>query len=425
MQKRATAAGPTTRTATTEPSSLMPPTLLYVDPFVLGHRTEHLAFYLRVCRELGVRVLALVPGAVWEGGVRLAGASAAEHVPVELAEETFAGKMAFLAGLGETAQRRGADLIFFPTLDPFLFAMAARALMGRSFPAPWSGVFFADCFTYLAEQIDWPKRLAKSLAKRAAMRLALSSNCAGLMTLNKNWRMKTRVPVTWLPDSFSSLDQMAAAAARAEQWPIARAESNDSGRVRFLLFGALQPRKGLTHVAQAFLSLSDAELSRVEFSALGKFDADGRYKAEAKTLFARMAQRGAMVKLEDAYVDVETLDHAVRRSDVVLMPYQGHIGSSGVMNIAAQYGRPVIAQRRYQLGQEVRDYDLGLSVDTTRTDDLAKALRCALAGGLSVSEGMRRFRNERTPEHAHAVARRVLAGLLHLNPDDEDHNGVE
>jgi glycosyltransferase involved in cell wall biosynthesis len=404
-----------------------PPTLLYADPFAAGHRTEHLAFYLRLCRELGVRIIALVPASVWDGTVHLAGATAsdAEHVSVEIAQETFAGKMRFLGDLGQIARERAADLILFPTLDPFLFAMAARRLTGRALPVPWSGVFFADCFSYLAEQIDWPKRLVKSAMKYAAMRLALCSNCAGLMTLNKNWRMKTRVPVTWLPDSFSSLDQMAAAAAHAEQWPIPRSERDDSGRIRFLLFGALQPRKGLTNVAQAFLSLSDAELSRVEFSALGKFDADGRYKAEAEALFAQMAQRGAKVQMEDAYVDVETLDHAVRRSDVVLMPYQGHIGSSGVMNIAAQYGRPVIAQHRYQLGQEVRDYDLGLSVETTRTDDLAKAVRGALAGKLTVTEGMRRFRNERTPEQAHAVAHRVLAGLLHLNPGDEGLHGVE
>ena len=402
----------------------MAQTILYVDPFAAGHRTEHFAFYLRICAALGLHIHACVPTTVWNIAMQQLGTPVpyAQHTAAEIssAAETLSRKIDFLSETAARARRHSADLIFFPTFDPFLLPMTAWLLTGNKFPISWSGVFFADCFSYLAEQIDWPKRFVKSLLKYAAMQIVLRSNIPELLTLNKAWRTKTPVPVTWLPDSISSLDAVAAAKSGNGLWPVPQSPPNDSVRTRFLLFGALQPRKGLTNIATAFLGLTDAELGKVAFHVLGKFDADGIYKSQVTALFAALARRGADVRLEDAYVDNDALDRAVTWCDVVLMPYQGHIGSSGVMNIAAQYGRPVIAQRRYQLGEEVRKYDLGLSIDTSSTSEMVKAIRNTLAGGLAVTAGMRAFREERTPQRAHDVVRDLLIRRLGLTPEKSE-----
>lgn len=404
------------------------PVIIYADPYTPGHHTEHLGFYLLVCARLGIRLVAHVPDAVWEGAVRLAGAAArdAEHVAAEipLAEETFGRKMRFLDEVGRSARARAAALVFFPTLDSFLFEMAFRYGTAQSFGVPWSGVFFADCFNYLFEQIDWPKRFVKSLMKLAAIKLAVRGGAVELFTLNKAWHTDLAVPVTWLPDSFSSLDQMASDQSRDGLWPISRSESEYGDRVRFLMFGALQPRKGLTTVAEAFLALGDEELKRVELRALGRFDPDGAYKRRTEALFAELSRRGALVELRDAYVDPNTLDRAIRRCDVVLAPYQGHIGSSGVMNIAAQYGRPLITQRRYQLGDEVRRFGLGITTDTSRPGEIAHALRAALDGRLTVTEGMRAFRRERTPAKSLAVMCTALSRLAPVR-SEERLDGLE
>ncbi len=56
--------------------------------------------------------------------------------------------------------------------------------------------------------------------------------------------------------------------------------------------------------------------------------------------------------------------YLLKRCDVVLIPYQRHVGSSGLLIWAASAGKPVITQDFGLIGALTRAYKLGQTVDT-------------------------------------------------------------
>jgi glycosyltransferase involved in cell wall biosynthesis len=61
-------------------------------------------------------------------------------------------------------------------------------------------------------------------------------------------------------------------------------------------------------------------------------------------------------------------------ASLVLVPYQRHVGSSGVVVRAAAAGVPVLGPSYGMLGMLIEDRCLGESVDTTRPEELAAGL---------------------------------------------------
>ena len=96
----------------------------------------------------------------------------------------------------------------------------------------------------------------------------------------------------------------------------------------------------------------------------------------------------------------------VRRSDVVLAPYQRFVGSSGVLLWAARAERPVLAQEFGLVGKLTREHKLGVSVDscdpTTLAREIARMVECGpetLFDRVSAAQ----FVSAHTPRHFASV----------------------
>jgi glycosyltransferase involved in cell wall biosynthesis len=166
-------------------------------------------------------------------------------------------------------------------------------------------------------------------------------------------------------------------------------------------------------LTQGLLRLDDAALARIELKVLGRFAPDEPdYKARAEAGLAGLAARGAQVELTAEYVPETQLHEALRWCDVLLAPYVAHLGSSGLVGLAAQYGRPLLAQSVYQMGEEVRRWELGMTVDATDADAVAAAVRRMLDGGARVSAGMAELRGERNSARAFEAATAAIRNLL-------------
>ena len=76
----------------------------------------------------------------------------------------------------------------------------------------------------------------------------------------------------------------------------------------------------------------------------------------------------------DRFLSTDELAALVKRSDVVMAPYQRHVGSSGALVWAARHGRPVLAQQYGLVGALVRRHGLGLTVDSSDAERLAGAM---------------------------------------------------
>lgn len=66
-------------------------------------------------------------------------------------------------------------------------------------------------------------------------------------------------------------------------------------------------------------------------------------------------------------------------ADVVLAPYQCHVGMSGILLLAAAATKPVLSSNYGLMGEIVHNYRLGVTVDSTAPAAIAKGLEHCLA----------------------------------------------
>ncbi|MAM55919.1 MAG: hypothetical protein CMN25_01120 [Salinicola sp.] len=173
--------------------------------------------------------------------------------------------------------------------------------------------------------------------------------------------------LTFLPDPSPDLSLL------ENRTPCPRAD----GRRVLLLFGALAERKGIFVLLEALSHLSSEQRSRLALRFVGRVDSPDRESFGARLEAARAAYPEVAIELVDRFVSDSELAQEVVDCDVVLAPYQNHVGSSGVVFWAAAAGKPLIAQRTGLIGYQVERHGLGTAVDTTDAAALAAALERA------------------------------------------------
>ena len=175
------------------------------------------------------------------------------------------------------------------------------------------------------------------------------------------------------------------------------------GRKIFLLFGALDKRKGIFEVIQALSMLDTRTAKKTALIFAGKL------RDEVKEDFIAELQKyleshpaSVWIHLEDRFLSEDELVHLMRQCDVALIPYQRHIGSSGLLIWAASVKKPVITQNFGLMGVLTREYKLGQAIDTTKPSEIAKAIKIFVDQGkqerIADSEKMATFVNRRSPE---------------------------
>jgi glycosyltransferase involved in cell wall biosynthesis len=144
-----------------------------------------------------------------------------------------------------------------------------------------------------------------------------------------------------------------------------------AGRTGFLLFGYLAERKGPLAVLDALLLLPPEIVSRVAVLFAGKVDPELRERLDRRRETLARERPDLWLHIDDRRLDSVELAALVRRSDVIMAPYQRFVGSSGVLLWAALNGRPVLAQDYGLVGRLTREHRLGVSVDSCDPAQLA------------------------------------------------------
>ena len=189
-----------------------------------------------------------------------------------------------------------------------------------------------------------------------------------------------------------------------------------TGRVVMVLFGVLDRRKGLLTLLEAVRRLDPTVARNLALIVAGRTDAP---VAKAASSFARRIaeQRPeAWVRFEDRHLAAGEIAALVGRSDLVLVPYQRFVGSSGVLLWAAAAGKPVLAPDYGLLGRLVREHRLGLTTDTIDPNRLAEALTAAVRhspGAFFDPAATRRYSDAHAPA---TFARAVIDAAVGDNP---------
>ncbi len=148
----------------------------------------------------------------------------------------------------------------------------------------------------------------------------------------------------------------------------------EEGRSILLFFGQPQPRKGILQLLDALAAMPAPSQRRLCLFMAGP--ESGIDPALLQARLQPLAAQGLVQVVRRAeHVPQEEVGDYFRASDIVLVPYQRHLGSSNILLLAAAHGRPALSQDYGLMGEYVRRHGLGLAVDTTRPQEIAAALQ--------------------------------------------------
>ena len=253
--------------------------------------------------------------------------------------------------------------------------------LGLPSPCPFSGIYFRPTFHYSSFTGDAPSREAEFQQKRERFTLARIVSHPQFSTLfcldpfAVRWieSMSSTAQVVHLPDPvrLDSLTEITSSQIR-DRLHI------EPQRQVFLLFGALDGRKGIDQLLAA-IALLPADLNeRLCLVLAGGTNSQEQARIRAQVTAIR--QNHLVQIVEDYHFIAEAEVPAYfHLADVVLAPYQRHVGMSGILLWAAAAGKPVLSSDYGLMGEMVRRYGLGLTVDSTAPEELAKGLtQCLL-----------------------------------------------
>jgi glycosyltransferase involved in cell wall biosynthesis len=136
----------------------------------------------------------------------------------------------------------------------------------------------------------------------------------------------------------------------------------------FLQFGYMDERKNLENIVKAFNQLPENLALKSTLLLIGKF------KAGFKEQVERLKSGPFQLIIRDEFVPNAEMESAFAQSDVILRMNVGFFGSSGIIGVAAQHNKPVIASNTGVMAEIVEKYHLGMLVNPYDTQEIADAI---------------------------------------------------
>ena len=170
-----------------------------------------------------------------------------------------------------------------------------------------------------------------------------------------------------LPDGVEPQLPSASPSETRRKWGV------ESGRRLALFFGSLAKRKGILQTLDAVRLLSSENQTKLCLALVGTVA-----PADQKALMERLEilKKSSRVQILKAlrFVSDTEMINLFSASDLILLPYQQHAGSSGILVRAAQAGKPVLGSNYGLIGRHIRDFGLGIEVESSEPDDIASGI---------------------------------------------------
>ena len=262
-------------------------------------------------------------------------------------------------------------------LDPYLLPLA----VGMQSPCSFSGIYFRPTFHYpsFSSYIpSWKNRLQQWREKFILNRVVRNSQLKTLFCLDpfvvkhiNNFKSKTRT--IHLPDPVSL-------ETTKDEYQLNNLRQRlkiKPGQKVFLLFGALNGRKGIYQLLEAIQLLPSALCEQMCLVFVGEANPTDKALIQSKVAATCQAQPVQIIQHYE-FVPEQDVQVYFQLADVVLAPYQRHVGMSGILLLAAAANKPVLSSNYGLMGEMVRLNQLGIAVDSTVPEEIAKGLQHCL-----------------------------------------------
>lgn len=261
-------------------------------------------------------------------------------------------------------------IMYFDTCDYPL-------VCGASLPCSFSGIYFKPTFHYQdfvnfvpsgkGPLQEWREKLALS-------RILHNSQLQTLFCLDPfvspyidKWH--SHVKAVHLPDPVQI-----SSSSEFDLKKLRESLGIHPDRQVFLLFGSLTDgRKGIHQLLEAVAILPPQLCQKLCLVFVGEADPIGRAPIESQIATVCQLQPVQIV-CEYKFVPEQDVHAYFHLADVVLAPYQKHIGMSGILLLAAATQKPVLSSNYGLMGELVERYSLGLAVDSTDKNEIAQGL---------------------------------------------------
>lgn len=270
-------------------------------------------------------------------------------------------------------QRAGATHGLFLEMDHLSLPLALGLGAGKR---PLSGILFRPSVHYHAlgnYSPNWRERL-RDARKSLLYRLMLRNRSVGaVLTLDPYF-------VDYAARHYANADKLERTPDPV--CPPVPPDGDDyglagrvpDGRKLFLLFGEMTERKGILTLLESLMGLPEGAAARVAVVAAGAVDPPILAAVDAAVARLARCQPSLWLHVENRRLSVGEITALLHRSDVVLAPYHRFVGSSGILLWAAQAQRPVLSQDYGLVGRLVREFRLGVGVDTTNARLLSETI---------------------------------------------------
>ncbi|MGB3293931.1 MAG: glycosyltransferase family 4 protein, partial [Phormidesmis sp.] len=145
------------------------------------------------------------------------------------------------------------------------------------------------------------------------------------------------------------------------------------GRRVFLLFGNITARKGVDQLLESLKELSSESCQQLCILIVGAAKPAEKSRLQAQIDSVHHTQP-VQVIAHFEFVPESKVQSYYQLSDFVLAPYQRHIGMSGILLLAAAAQKPVLSSDYGLMGELVRRYQLGISIDSSSPSAIADGI---------------------------------------------------
>jgi glycosyltransferase involved in cell wall biosynthesis len=258
------------------------------------------------------------------------------------------------------------------SLNPLTWARAATAIFHHRPDAvviPWWTIYWAPCFLYLSRRLG-----ARGIPVYFFCHNVIDHEAA-------RWKRALTAAVLCGGDGFFTQSEAERARLHAlvpgarvavhphpiyTQFPKPSQALPRRATREFLFFGFVRPYKGLDILLRALAVLPDRDVM---------LTVAGEFWGKPDTTRALIDELGIVdqVELIARYVSETEAANLFHRADALIMPYRSATGS-GVLGLAYNYGKPVIASAVPGLAEVVREGETGFLVEPESPEGLALAL---------------------------------------------------
>lgn len=254
--------------------------------------------------------------------------------------------------------------------------------VGRTSPCPFSGIYFRPTFHYRyfpgyqSSQKNTIQQIREKITLSRILRHPKLKTlfCLDPLAIKHIEQFSSQAQILHLPDPVEINNR-----SNPNTEKIRMSLAIEPDRRVFLLFGALDGRKGIYQLLDAISLLPDELCQKLCLLLVGGTNASEQAQIEAQV---KTSCQHKSVQIIERYQFVPESDVTAyfQLADIVLAPYQKHAGMSGILLQGAAAGKAILSTNYGLMGEMVRRYQLGLTVDSTSPEAITQGLsRCLLS----------------------------------------------